>query len=126
MTQATKRYTIEFGLALAAYAVVLIVSITLLNTFPAGPWRVPVTLLPVVPLVFVMWAVMRALGRLDELQRRIQLEALGFGFAGTAFLTFTYGFLQNIGFPQVSWFFVWPVMAVLWLIGLAVASRKYR
>ena len=124
--QATKRYAIEFGSAMTAYAVVLIVSVVVLNNTPAGAWRVPVALLPVVPLVFVMWAVMRALGRMDELQRRIQLEGFGFAFAGTALITFTYGFLQTIGFPQLSWFFIWPLMAVLWVIGLGIASWKYR
>ena len=65
------------------------------------------------------------MGRLDELQRRIQFEAIAFAFAGTALLTFSYGFVENVGFPHLSWFFVWPIMAILWIIGLGIATRRY-
>jgi hypothetical protein len=63
---------------------------------------------------------------MDELQRRIQLESLAFGFAAAAIATFTYGFLQNAGLPEVSWVWVWPVMAVCWMVGQLVARRRYR
>ena len=55
-----------------------------------------------------------------------QLESLAFGFAGAAALTLTYGFLQNAGLPEVSWIWVWPVMAVCWIIGSLIARRRYR
>ena len=118
---------VEFGGAMLAYAVILVVSITLLNnTDPGSGWRVPLALLPMIPMVFALLAFVRAFGRMDELQRRVQLEALAFGFGGTALLTFGYGFLQLVGFPQVSWFLVWPIMAALWIVGLALANRRYR
>ena len=63
---------------------------------------------------------------LDELQRRIQLEGLAFGFTATAVLTLSYGFLQNAGLPQVNWVWVWPVMGACWSLGLAIARRRYR
>lgn len=121
-----RKYGIEFAAAMVAYAVVLVVSITLLNRYPSGAWRIPVALAPMIPASFIPFIVVRQLGRMDELQRRIQLEALGFAFAGTAVLTFAYGFLQNVGFAAASWFFVWPIMAVLWLMGLAWSTRRYR
>jgi hypothetical protein len=62
---------------------------------------------------------------LDELQRRIQLEALPFGFAGAGILTFSYGFLEGMGFPHLNWIFVWPLMIALWGLGGAIARRKY-
>ena len=107
--------------------VVLAGAMTLLNNTDAGSgWRVPLALAPMVPVVFVLFAFVRYFGRIDELQRRVQLEALAFAFGGTALLTFSYGFLQLVGFPQVSWFFVWPIMAVLWMAGKARADRRYR
>lgn len=112
---------------MGAYVVVLPLSIMLLHLSPATAWwRIPLALTPVVPAIFGMIAFMRFLGRIDELQRHIQLEALAFGFAGAGILTFSYGFLENVGFPHLNWFLVLPLMTSLWGIGLAIASRKYR
>jgi hypothetical protein len=72
------------------------------------------------------WAILRQLRRMDEFQLRVQLEALAFAFAGTALLTFGYGFLEVAGYRLISMFFVWPLMAVLWEIGLLLARRRYQ
>lgn len=125
MREAGRRYLIEFGGAMLAYVVVLLAVVALLSDTGSG-WRVPLALAPMVPLVFALLAFVRYLDRMDELQRRIQLEALAFAFGGTALLTFGYGFLQLVGFPQVSWFFVWPVMGTLWMAGKARADRRYK
>jgi hypothetical protein len=82
-------------------------------------------LLPMVPGAGVCWAVLRQLRRMDELQRRLQLEALACAFAGTALITFSYGFLENVGFPRVSMFTVWPLMGTLWIGGLYFCRRRY-
>ena len=63
---------------------------------------------------------------LDELQRQIQLEALAFGFAGTAILGSTYGFLVSAGLPEIDSSLIWPVMVLLWAIGTVIACRRYR
>lgn len=128
MTKAAgRRYRIEFAGAMVSYAVVLVAVILILNNIDAeSGWRVPLALLPMIPIVLAFFAFVRFLDRMDELQRRIQMEALSFGFGGTALLTFGYGFLQMVGFPQVSWFFVWPIMALLWIAGRARAERRYR
>lgn len=126
MNRAAKAYMFEFGGAMAAYAVVLIASLELLQAFPHSAWRVPLALAPVVPTLFALAAFMRFLGRMDELQRRIQLEAIGFSFGATAVLTFAYGFLQNVGLPSISWIFILPLMVLLWGLGTAMASWKYR
>ncbi|MEA1674025.1 hypothetical protein [Nitrospirillum sp. BR 11163] len=47
----------------------------------------------------------------------MQLVAIGFAFAGTALLTFTYGFLEVAGFPRLSMFMVWPLMVLLLVVG---------
>jgi hypothetical protein len=119
-------YFREFFTAIAAYILTLFISINLINTNNAAWWRYIIALLPMIPAVFVLRAVIRQLARMDELQRNIQLEALAFAFGATAILTFSYGFLERVGLPELSMFFVWPVMAVLWIIGLAIANRKYQ
>jgi hypothetical protein len=46
-------------------------------------------------------------------------------FGGTALLTFSYGFLENVGFPHFSWIWVLPLMVALWGLGGALASLRY-
>ena len=123
----SKRYMIELSTALAVYAVLLVGSIRFLQHVTlASPWRDIVALSPMVPAVTIPWIVLREMRRMDELQMRIQFEALGFAFAGTAILTFSYGFLEGLGYPRLSMFTVWPILAVLWAIGLALARRRYQ
>ena len=62
---------------------------------------------------------------MDELQRRIQLNASGFAAGATAIIALTYGFLENAGFPLISWIWIFPIMVGLWGLALPVASRKY-
>ncbi len=124
---ARRRYLKEFSLAMAAYIIVLFVSITLINISPhLAWWRIPLALAPIVPVIFIMIAYMRFISRIDELQRRIQFEALAFGFGSAGILTFSYGFLELVGFPHISWLYVWPLMIALWGIGGAIVSRRYQ
>ena len=126
MTSSMKTYLWRLGAAFVVYALFLIGSIVLLVNNPDASWRIPVALAPMAPALCILWAVIRGIAEMDELQRRIQLEGLAFGFGGTAIVTFSYGFLENVGFPQLSMFVVWPVMAALWILGLRLATRRYR
>ncbi|EJN16758.1 hypothetical protein PMI35_06657 [Pseudomonas sp. GM78] len=123
-----KRYYMEMGAALALYTVFLSLSLTLLkNPQDLGTGlRIVITLLPVIPAALMCWAIVRMMRTLDEMHLRIQFEALGFAFAASALLTFSYGFLENVGFPHISWTCVWPVMGLMWIIGLALARRRYQ
>jgi len=120
------RYSATMLISLALYAIALVVSLTLLKAGVEGPWKYAIAVLPVLPALGIPFAVVRNCQAMDELQLRIQLEALAFGFASTAIATFTYGFLQNAGLPEVSWVWVWPVMAGCWMVGQLVVRRRYR
>ncbi len=122
-----KQYARELTTTMVIYALVLVGSITLLSHVDvARPWRDVIALVPMIPAAATAWVVLRQMRRMDELQRRIQFEALAFSFAGTAILTFSYGFLEGLGYPRLSMFTVWPILAVLWIIGGALASRRYK
>ncbi|HEX3602274.1 MAG TPA: hypothetical protein VHU84_19125 [Lacipirellulaceae bacterium] len=114
------------SISLVLYAAALVLSLELLKSGLDGPWKYAIAVLPVIPALGVPWAVLRYCQAMDELQLRIQLESFAFGFAAAAIATFTYGFLQNAGLPDVSWVWVWPVMAVCWILGQLVARRRYR
>ncbi len=126
MNKATKSYMIEFGGSMLAYTIVLIVALLVIEANPHAPWRYALVVAPVVPICLALWAFLRALGRMDELQQRIQLNAIGFSFGATAIITFTYGLLELVGLPSLSAIWVLPLMVALWGIGGAVAAWRYR
>jgi hypothetical protein len=123
--QAGRRYAKEFGLAMVAYTLAVLASVAIVRANDQASWRWAVVLLPMVPIAFVLRAVVRHLRNMDELQRRIQFEALAFAFAAGSFVTLTIGFLQVVGLPAVPWIWVWPVFALFWGIGVALAQRRY-
>lgn len=122
---AKRRYTREMLISLLAYGVLLVASAFVLGAGPDAWWRYAVAVLPMVPAAFMVVAAVRYYRAMDELQQRMELEALAFGFAGTALITFTYGFLEQAGMPSLSWWWVWPIMAGLWIVGGQLARRRW-
>jgi hypothetical protein len=121
-----RRYFVELGAGILAYAAMLVVSAKLLRHYPGhAPADTLVALLPMLPALGVCWAILRQLRRVDEFERQLQFEALAMAFAGTALITFGYGFLEHVGYPRLSMFIVWPIMAVLWIVGRVVCRRRY-
>lgn len=124
---ALARNMIPAFLSMLAYAVTLMVSLRLLAGGIDNKWAaVAITLAPMIPAIILCWSIMGVIHRLDELQRRLQLEAFTLAFAGTAVITFSYGFLENVGFPRMSAFAVWPIMCGLWIAGVLLGRLRYR
>ena len=117
---------IQFGFAILAYLMVLVGSVTVVRANPVAGWRYWVAVLPVVPAGVVIWLVVRQLGRLDEVQKRTQMQAIGFSLAATALVTFGYGFLESAGLPHMSATWVLPLIAGFWGLGLLGLSLRYR
>jgi len=88
--------------------------------------RILVTLIPMLPVVFICGVVIRSIRHLDEMQRKLQFEAIALAFVGTALITFGYGFLEDEGFPKLTMFVVWPLMATLWVIGVMLGRLRFR
>jgi len=92
-----------------------------------SPLRIAIALLQGGASAALIVAIARPMRHYDELQRRIQFEALAFAFAGTAVLGTAYGFLINAGLPEIDWgSWIWPGMVGLWVVGLVIANRRYR
>jgi len=123
-TLLTYKTQIQFALAILAYLMVLVGSVSVVRANADEPWRFEVAVLPVIPAGIVVWLTVRALARLDEVQKRTQMQALGFATAATALVTFGYGFLEGGGLPHLNWTFVLPLMALMWGLGLATLNLK--
>ena len=125
-TQAMRRYLREFFFAMGLYVVALIASVTSLKIFEfARGWQVVISLAPALPVVFVIIALMRLLMNGDELQQRVHLLATTFSAVLTGLITFSYGFLENVGFPKLPTFAIFPMLFLLWGVGLGYFTRRY-
>ncbi|HEX5042707.1 MAG TPA: hypothetical protein VFV75_07360 [Candidatus Polarisedimenticolaceae bacterium] len=115
------------GVALVA-AVVIAGAAWLGRELPPGsPARLGLAVVQAMATTLVIVLTVWGMRGLDELQRRIHLEALAGAFAGTAILVSGWGFLEIAGAPAVRWgLWIWPIMSVLWATGLIVARRRYR
>lgn len=122
----TKHYLLGMGLSMALYAGALFFSISFLLASPESPWKVWVSLLPVLPVLLTTVVVIRALGQLDELQQRIQLQGFATSFAVVGLATFSYGFLENVGFPHIPYVWVFPFMIATWGLSTPLIARLYK
>lgn len=108
-----------------AFAATLVLADFVVEANPDAGWRYAVALLPVIPGALVVVAAVRFHRRIDELQQRIALEAIALAFAGTAVITFIYGFAEDaVDLPRVNWTWVWGVMGGLWLICDFIVRRR--
>jgi hypothetical protein len=99
-----------------------------LQTDPA--WlRIAIALLPVPFFVWYLWTWFKGAAAMDELQRRIELEALGFAFPAAVVVLMTLGLLDiAIALPEddFSLHGAWLMMPVLYYIGLWRAKSRYQ
>ena len=126
MELARKQYTRRMMLALLVYAALVAPSIPLIAANPDAAWRFPLAVAPVLPFIYGIFSYLRYIRMIDELQRRIAIEALAIAFGASAAITFCLGLLQIAGLPDINWSFVWAVMGGCWILGGLYADRRYR
>jgi hypothetical protein len=132
------RYSLKKDLRLNAWlAATMVVYLTALFLVKRNPEWSPLArgllmLAPLLPILLYLRAWMRLVRGLDELQRRIQLEAFLFAALGTLVVGFVVstlgatgvwraGLNHGLGLPEGC-----MAMFALWLVGGALANRRYR
>lgn len=125
-----RRYVRELMVAMGAYMLTLLVSVWLLKGIEAPVLRALVALAPLPPIAMALRAIVRYIRDIDEMQQRIELEAV---CIATAFVSLVYlggGFLQSarvIDVPAAA-AMIWVFPLVCFAYGLAklVVVRRYR
>ena len=82
--------------------------------------------LPLLGWILFIISIAAAIISLDELQRRIQTEAIAIGFAGTAIFVGGYALFQFGGLPDGNVGLVLFAMSFCWLIGKLWTLWRYR
>ena len=119
---------VVLGLGCVAAATLIGCSLIKRAVNPGPSVRVILALVPMIPVSAMGWAMIAAIRGLDELQRRIVLEAIFGAFLTGAFLTLLYGQLQHarVGLPELNWAFIWAAMAGPCAVAFLLAARRYR
>ena len=128
MRAAQRRYLREFFPAMAAYVLLLFVSLALFEHVHAVPLRVVIVLLPVLPIVFVVRAMVRLVLGSDELERRLQLEAISIASMSVGLLSFAAAFLHGAGLLPIDNGLMWVLPALFAAYGMANwwVRRRFR
>ena len=100
-----------------------------LREFPGLPLAVRAALVAasVPPLILMIVYGLRVLRRMDELERRIQLETLGCAFGVLGVVLVAYGQAQTaFRLTPEPWTIVWPMMYAIYGGCLVMVRRRYQ
>lgn len=112
----------------AAWFLTWFVARVVLESTVPGWIRVVAALAPTPLAGGALLAIIRGARELDELEKRIQLEALAFAFVLSVLLLMTLGLLElAITLNRDDWSYrhVWAMLPLFYFGGLVVARRRY-
>jgi hypothetical protein len=90
--------------------------------------RVAAAIAPVPFFVWALFELARGARQLDEMQRRMHLEALAIAYPLTVVLLMTLGLLElAVPLNKNDWSYrhVWQMQAIIYLAGLTLTYRRY-
>ncbi|MES1199614.1 MAG: hypothetical protein ABUS48_06510 [Pseudomonadota bacterium] len=123
------RFALEASVVTAVYLVALAACFFLLPRFDAPQWRVaPFAIVQIAYLLAMVRALLRAHSNLDEMQRRIQHEALVIAVGVVAFGSFGYTCLEVMGLVPAlphELFLVLPSLILVWRVAYIFVERRY-
>jgi hypothetical protein len=94
----------------------------------AVAWQLAAAIVPVPFFGWLLVELIRGARSLDEMQKRIQLEALAFAYPVVVMLLMTLGLLElAIPLNRDDWSYrhVWQMQGVIYCLGLFLAYRRY-
>ena len=91
--------------------------------------RLVVALIPIIPFAVFLMAMLAGIRELDELHRRVHLEALAIAFPLTMLLLMLLGLVELvIPLSPDDWSYrhVWQFLPAFYFLGLALTWRRYQ
>lgn len=131
LTPPIQRYLRWLAVSMSMYATLLVTSVVVLRSLPADALalRVGFGLLPVLPLLLLVWAFARYVREADEMQRLIELQSLAFAAAGVGIGFLVAGFLASAGVFALKGdlvaILVLPALFGAYGVAKAVVQRSY-
>jgi len=127
---AGRRYIRALWPILVFYSLTLFASLWLLrHGIESVPLRALVAVLPALAIILMMRAALRYLREIDELQRRIETEAIGISSLLLSVLYFAGGLLQKARVIDLdaaaAMIWVFPLLALFYGIAKMILTRRY-
>jgi hypothetical protein len=118
------KYLLRMAVGFTGYALGLVA----LNYFDAEhlPHRYWLVLLPLLPMIYMVTAIIRGVSDMDEMWRKIVTEAMAFSAIATGFTCFTYLFLRDMGAPEFRAQWAFYIMWFYYGIGVIISARRYK
>jgi len=111
---------------LVLYIGLLAVSSTQLDPAQTMTIRVILALLPMIPAIFLAFGFVKAVSKLDELERKIILEAAAFTLMVTFLGLIALGLLGMAGIPAPDPIYIGVGMALLLVIGKLYGNWRHK
>ncbi len=127
---AGRRYLRALWPIMVGYSLTLFLSIWWIKRgIESVPLRAVVAVLPALSIVLLMRAALRYLREIDELQRRIETEAIGIASLLVSVLYFAGGLLQKAKVIDIdsaaAMIWVFPLLCAIYGIAKMVLTRRY-
>ena len=126
--QALRRYLKIFVPSMIAYLVFIFMAVRLIKgEIVTGPLMYIAALLPALAALAFLYGWFRYIREMDELQRRVQVEACMAGLAVILALTLTWGILEMfiLTLPRVPMFYIFPLYFAAQGLATWRLSKKY-
>lgn len=89
--------------------------------------QIAIAILPIAPFVGMFISMIRYLRRMDEMQRRIQLEALGITAVASSLVFFAIGQFQELGMiAPIELTMAWVIIALLYVGAFMLVKSRYQ
>lgn len=122
-----KRYVRDFSLSMFLYVSSLWGITLFLKHNDISLWfAILLVLIPVVPILWALRAVLVISRTWDELQKQQALESVLIAFLVVAFGTFSYGLLEGVGLPKLDTVWILPLLIFTQGLAQVYVVRKYR
>ncbi|WP_262693461.1 hypothetical protein [Kordiimonas aquimaris] len=126
MKLSAKRYMRDTIVSFSLYGLILFAVNTYLYAYDADGW-LPVALafLPMLPILYFARAIIIFSRTWDELQKQIAFEATVVALFVVGLGTFSYGFLEGVGFPVLQTIWIMPLLIAVQGLAQFIIARRY-
>ena len=116
--------------AMAIYVIVLLTVWPLMRAEDAPGLKAAYALMPVVPILYVIWLMAQRVLTADELEQRTHLVGLGVAAAAVSIFGIVTGFLAVAHVFTLDWaatalIWIFPLLVVVYGVGRAYAAQRY-
>ncbi len=126
MQTASKIYRRDTIISFSLYGVLLFSVNSYLIASGVDGWIPAVlALLPILPILYFARALILFSRSWDELQRQIAFEATVIAFFIVGIGSFTYGFLEGVGFPILDTVWIMPMLIAVQGAAMVLVRGKY-